>query len=207
MRKSVFLSCVASMAFLSMPVSTIPLSAQETVNTRSSGWYKACSDQGQNKICNVQYQALASTGQVITSVNMAQITGSISREVFQVTVPTGRLIPPGLSLTVDEQEPIKLEFSFCTPRICAAEAKLEQSLVDLFKAGKLVKFESINWQGKPNPLEISLEGFSAAFDGPPIKQDELDKRTKKLEEELKEKSDDLLKKLQDAQEKAREGTE
>ena len=73
---------------------------QETY--KSNGWYKACSDQGENRICNVQYQAVASTGQVIASINVAQISGKLEKRVFQITVPTGRMIPPGMRVVFGE---------------------------------------------------------------------------------------------------------
>ncbi len=180
---------------------------QETL--KSSGWYKACSDQGDNKICNVQYQAVASTGQVITSVNLAEITGKIKRKVFQVTVPTGRMIPPGLVMKLGDAEAKKLPYSFCTPRICAAELDLDDKLVEALKGSGEMSLESVNWQAKKNPIKITLAGFADAYDGAPIKREELAARQKKLEEELKDKSKDILEKLQEAQEKARtgEGTE
>lgn len=174
---------------------------QETLN--SNGWYKACSDQGDNKICNVQYQAVASTGQVITSINLAEITGKIEKKVFQITVPTGRMIPPGLRMKIGDGEEKKLPFSFCTPRICAAELDLDDALVTGLKAGTGLNLVSVNWQGKENPISVTLEGFSAAYDGDPIGQEELLARQKKLEEQLKAKSDDLLNKLKKAQEEAR----
>ena len=182
---------------------TMAAQAQET--HKSSGWYKACSDQGNTKICNVQYQAVASTGQVITSVNLAEITGETQRKVFQITVPTGRMVPPGLMVKIGDKEARKIPYSFCTPRICAAELKLEDDLVADLKAGSSINILSVNWQAKENPIDISLEGFSTAYDGDPIERDELAARQKKLEEELKEKSTDILKKLQEAQEKARTG--
>lgn len=172
---------------------------------KSSGWYKACSDQGNTKICNVQYQAVASTGQVITSVNLAEITGDTERKVFQITVPTGRMVPPGLQVKIGDKEVRKVPYSFCTPRICAAELPLKDDLVDELKSGTSINVVSVNWQGKENPIDITLDGFAAAFDGSPIERDELAARQKKLEEELKEKSTDILKKLQEAQEKARSG--
>ena len=70
------------------------------------------------------------------------------------------------------------------PRICAAEVGLDDNLVKVLKAGGELTLASTNMQGKPNPLKVTLEGFTAAYDGPPIKQDALQDRQKKLEEEL-----------------------
>ena len=171
----------------------------------SNGWYKACSDQGNNKICNVQYQVVASTGQVVTSVNLAEITGEIQRRIFQITVPTGRRIPPGIELQIDGKKANALPYSFCTPRICAAEVKLDDNLVGVLKAGGKLTATSTNFQGKKNPIEITLQGFTAAYDGPPIKREELQSRQDKLAEQLKQKAEETKKKLQEAQDAATSG--
>ena len=174
---------------------------------RTKGWYKACSDQGNNKICNVQYQAVASNGQVVTSVNLAEITGEVNRSVFQITVPTGRLIPPGIELQVDGKKATAVPYSFCTPRICAAEVKLDGNLVGVLKAGGEMLVTSTNFQGKKNPIPVTLQGFTAAYDGPPIKQDELKERQDELSKQLEEKANEARKKLEEAQKKATQGTE
>lgn len=176
----------------------------EAQSLRSNGWYKACSDQGNNKICNVQYQVVASTGQVVTSVNLAEVSGDVNRRVFQITVPTGRSIPPGIGLQVDDQKSTPVPYSFCTPRICAAEVKLDDKLVSVLKKGGELTITSTNFQGKPNPIKVTLKGFTAAYDGPPIKQEELAGRQQKLAEELKKKAEEAQKKLQEAQESATE---
>jgi len=170
----------------------------------SNGWYKACNDQGDSKICNVQYQAVASTGQVITSINLAEITGAIERQVFQVTVPTDRLIPPGISMKVDDKKPTLIPYSFCTPRICAAEVKLDSQLVEVLRSGKLMEVTSTNFRGQKAPINISLEGFGEAYDGDPITQEDLQARQRKLEEELRKKAEAAQEELQKALDAAKE---
>lgn len=194
------LAAIIASAGLALFAAIQPASAQ---GLKSNGWYKACSDQGKSKICNVQYQAVAANGQVITSINLAVITGEVERKVFQITVPTGRLIPPGIQLQIDDKKATAIPYAFCVTRTCAAEVKLDDKLVGVLKAGKEMTVVSVNFQGKPNPIKVTLEGFSAAYDGPPIKQDELQSQQKKLEAELKKKADETLKKIQDAQNAAK----
>ncbi|MGI9351149.1 MAG: invasion associated locus B family protein [Rhizobiaceae bacterium] len=189
-------------------IAALPMVSMESASAqglRSNGWYKACSDQGGNKICNVQYQAVASTGQVVTSINLAEITGEVQRRIFQITVPTGRLIPPGIELQVDGKKATAVPYSFCTPRICAAEVKLDDKLVSILKAGGEMQVTSINFQNKKNPIQITLNGFTAAYDGPPIKQEELENRQQKLADELQKKANETKKKLEDAQKAATQG--
>ena len=45
---------------------------------------------------------------------------------------------------------------------------------------------STNVQNKPNPIKVTLKGFTAAYDGPPLKQDELQSKQKELQEELRQ---------------------
>ncbi len=186
----------------SVMLAALPSFAQEAAT--SNGWYKACNDQGETKICNVQYQAVASTGQVITSINLAQITGGVNRRVFQVTVPTDRLIPPGVTMKVDDKKPTPIPLSFCTPRICAAEVDLDDKLVEVLRTGSSLEVTSTNFQGKPNPIKITLEGFGAAYDGAPIKQSDLVERQKALEEQLKKKAESAQSELQKALDAAKE---
>ena len=42
-------------------------------------WFKICAKQADNDVCNVQYRVVASTGQIITSVNLFTVTGKINR--------------------------------------------------------------------------------------------------------------------------------
>jgi hypothetical protein len=66
------------------------------------GWFKACSKQEDVDICNVQNIVTAGNGQLVTGVSMIDLRGKVNRKVFQVTVPSGRLVPPGIALQVAE---------------------------------------------------------------------------------------------------------
>ena len=68
--------------------------AQDAQNQPPRGWFKACTKQEDVDICNVQNIITADTGQLMTGVSLIDIKGKVNRKVFQVTVPTGRMIPP-----------------------------------------------------------------------------------------------------------------
>jgi len=186
-------------AMLAMSVTAV-----EAQKVRSKGWYKVCSEQDGTKICNVQFQAVAGTGQVVTSVNLAEITGKVNRRVFQITVPTGRLIPPGIEIQIDKKKKTSIPYVFCAPRTCAGEVKLDDKLVAILKNGGEMTITSKNVQNRSNPIKITLEGFTSAYDGPPLKQSELQTKQKELEEELRKKAQATRKKLQEAQDAAKE---
>jgi invasion protein IalB len=167
------------------------------------GWFKVCSKQEDVDICNVQNIVTAGTGQLVTGVSLIEIKGKVNRKVFQVSVPSGRLVPPGIGLQVDGGKAQKLEYVLCFPERCVAEAPLSDQLVNSFKKGSELTLTSVNFQNQPNPIKISLQGFTGAFDGEPLQQGDIEDRQKKLQEFVKKNNDDFSKKLKEEQDKAK----
>jgi invasion protein IalB len=196
---------IASAALAASLLASAPQAAHAQQPPRN-GWYKVCAKQEDNDICNVQFQSVANTGQLITAVSLLQIKGKINRKSLQVTVPTGRFIPAGIKLKVDDGQEQTLPYFVCVPQNCIAEVALNDSIIQTFKGGGKLTLTSTNFQNKPNPVEITLEGFTAAYDGPPLKQDELQARQRQLQEELRKKAEERRKKLQEEQEKAKNET-
>jgi invasion protein IalB len=176
--------------------------AQGKAPTRT--WFKVCSKQGDNNICNVQFSVTADTGQLVTAVNLLTVTGKIKRKIFQIAVPSGRFIPSGVAVSIDGTKANKLPYSICLPSRCMAEVPLSAGLIKALKKGGELTLTSTNFQNKKSPIKVSLNGFTAAFDGPPLKRTELQDRQKKLQEELQKKAEAARKKLEDAQKKAKE---
>ncbi|MCG7506945.1 invasion associated locus B family protein [Mesorhizobium retamae] len=175
-------------------------SAQQQI---PQGWFKACTKQEDVDICNVQNIQTAGNGQLLTGVSLIDLRGKVNRKVFQVTVPTGRLVPPGIGLQVDNGKAQKLDYVICFPDRCVAEVPLTDQLVTSFKKGQQITLTSINFQNQPNPIKIPLTGFGTAFDGPAMQQSDLEDRQKKLQEFVTKNNQDFSKKLKEEQEKAK----
>jgi invasion protein IalB len=180
-----------------------PADAQNAPNQAPRGWFKACSKQQDVDICNVQNVIMADNGQLMTGISLIDIKGKVNRKVFQVTVPTGRMIPPGLGVQIDGGKAQKLDYVICFPDRCVAEAQLNDALVASFKKGQKLTLTSINFQNQPNPIDVSLAGFTDAFDGPPLKESDLQDRQKKLQDFVTKNNEDFAKKLKEEQEKAK----
>jgi hypothetical protein len=115
------------------------------------------------------------------------------------------LIPAGIKLRVDDKQETTLPYLYCFPQSCIAEVKLDDELVKILKSGGKLIVTSTNVQQTPNPIEITLEGFTAAYDGEPITSDALAERQRDLQAELQKKAEEARKKLQEAQEAAKSG--
>lgn len=168
-------------------------------------WFKVCTKQGDNDICNTQYTLIAETRQLVTAMNLISVKGKVNQQVIQAVVPTGRVIPAGVQVKVDGNNPQTLNYSVCFPDRCIAEAELSDALIASMKKGSQMTVTSINFQRQANPIPITLSGFTQAFDGPPKAQPELAQRQKQLNDALQKQADERRKKFEDAQNAAKEG--
>jgi invasion protein IalB len=200
-RKALSLSVMAAGVAGVLAAGVPAASAQQQV---PQGWFKACTKQEDVDICNVQNIVTAVSGQLITGVSLIDLRGKVNRKVFQVTVPSGRLVQPGIGLQVDGGKAQKLDYVICFPDRCVAEVPLTDQLVTSFKKGQQITLTSINFQNQPNPIKIALSGFSDAFDGPALKQSDIEDRQKKLQDFVAKNNEDFAKKLKEEQDKAKE---
>jgi invasion protein IalB len=184
-----------------LAANTVPASAQQS--QPPAGWFKACSKQEDVDICNVQNIVTAASGQLVTGISLIELKGKVNRKVFQVTVPTGRLVPPGIGLQIDGGKAQKLEYVICFPDRCVAEVQLSDQLVASFKKGSELLLTSVNFQNQANPVKVTLQGFTGAYDGPALQQADIEERQKKLQDFVAKNNDDFAKKLKQEQDKAK----
>ncbi len=196
------LSIFAAAAFAVAAGGAAPAAAQQQQQL-PQGWFKACSKQEDVDICNVQNIMVADTGQLLTAVSMIEVKGKVNRKIFQVTVPSGRMVPPGIGLQIDGGQTQKIDYMICLPDRCIAEVALSDQLVSAFKRGQQVTLTSVNFQNQPNPINVTLSGFTGAFDGPPLQQSDIEDRQRKIQEFVSKNTDDFAKKLKEEQERAK----
>ncbi|NJR13241.1 MAG: invasion associated locus B family protein [Phyllobacteriaceae bacterium] len=169
------------------------------------GWFKVCAKQADVDVCNTQQQVIAQNGQLVTAVSLLDIKGKTNRKIFQISVPPGRLIEPGVGMAIDGGQPQKMGYSVCFADRCIAEAELTDKLLASLKKGGKLTLTSINFQRQQNPVEITLEGFTAAIDGEPIQQTDAAARQKEVQDWVAKNKEDFEKKVLEAQEKAKQG--
>ncbi|MCA1365866.1 invasion associated locus B family protein [Bradyrhizobium sp. BRP14] len=178
-------------------------SAQQAGGRPPQGWFKVCTKQEDNDVCIVQNLLTANNGQLVTAVGLISVSGKINRKVMQVSVPSARMIPPGVQMQIDGGKGVKLDYAICMPDKCVAEAPLSDALIANLKKGNEVVFTSVNFQRAPNPIKMTLEGFTGVYDGEPIEQSQLEERQRLLQEEMQKKAEDARKKLEEAQKAAK----
>ena len=200
-------TAVSALAF-SFAAASAPTMAQAQAAAPGApplGWFKTCTKQDDSDLCVVQNVMLAQNGQLITAVGLITVEGKVNRKILQVSVPTARLIPPGITMQIDGSKGQKLDYAVCLPDKCTAEVPLTDAMIASLKKGGEVVFTSINFRRAPNPIKISLSGFTDAFDGEAITQSQLAESQRTLQEGMQKKAEEARKKLEDAQNAAKEG--
>ncbi|MDY8110768.1 invasion associated locus B family protein [Fulvimarina sp. 2208YS6-2-32] len=193
---------VATLAGGALAQQAAPASAPPSV---PGEWFKVCSEQGENNICNTQFTLVADTRQLITAMNLIEVSGKVNQKVVQAVVPTGRVIPAGVQVKIDDAAPVALNYSVCFQDRCIAEAELTDQIVASMKRGQRMTVTSINFQRQPNPVPVTLEGFTAAYDGEPKDASEIASRQRELNEALQQQAEERRQKFEAAQDAAKSG--
>jgi invasion protein IalB len=83
-----------------------------------------------------------------------------------VVTPLGTLLPAGLVMQIDNGERRQYPFSWCSQVGCFARFGLNDASINSMKRGKAgkVALVSVGAPEAPVTLDISLSGFTAAYD-------------------------------------------
>jgi hypothetical protein len=106
-------------------------------------------------------------------------------------------------MQIDGGKGQKLDYAVCLPDKCTAEIPVTDAMIASLKKGTDVIFTSINFRRAPNPIKISLEGFTGANDGEPVSESKLAESQRSLQDSMQKKADEARKKLEDAQKAAK----
>lgn len=154
---------------------TPPKSAKKTVTAQGniSAWVKVCTKNEQTKnmqICLVKYEALdPKTGGVLVAAAVRTTEGEDKHDLL-VNVPTAHslVMPDGVRIKIDEDEPISLQYAVCLPTNCQAHAELTKQVLDRMRKGEQMLVAAITMRQKPITFWVPLNGFATTSDGAPV---------------------------------------
>ena len=115
------------------------------------------------KICHIQQLITdKENDNPIMMVAVGYLPG-LEKPTFIVTLPLGVLLPPGLSLQVDENKAIGFPYEVCDPVGCRAGFDIKDDILQQLKAGNQAKLKFANMQRKTITVPISLSGFTGGI--------------------------------------------
>lgn len=144
---------------------TTPNAFVETYGT----WTVQCTNAQQTDgktvlICQMSQQhALPATNKRVLTIGLDAPASDGSMR-GSIVAPFGTLVGSGVSLTIDDGEPMPFGFRTCLPAGCVAPIMFDTGQVEALKAGdKLIAEMVAHDTAQPFQFEISLAGFTAAL--------------------------------------------
>lgn len=164
---------------------------QEGPRLISSGWLKQTSAVPENpdtKFNMISYQSRDTNGNVVVEVGIFEVPEQPKRMIIVLPhVQEGHLIPAGIGLRVDENEPKVGQFVFCNLARCQGELQVEDAMIDEMKGGKdLFVLTRQASDGQAVGVALSLEGFTSAYDGPGVDSAQAAARQEEYDDQFSE---------------------
>jgi invasion protein IalB len=147
---------------------TSPIPGQQLVST---GWLKQVAPvpnaEDGTTFNMISYQSRDQAGNVIVEVGIFEVPEQPKRMIIVLPhVPEGHLIPAGIGVRVDENEPNVGQFVFCNQARCQGELEVKDELIAEMKAGEnLFVLTRQASDGQAVGIAMSLTGFTSAYDG------------------------------------------
>jgi invasion protein IalB len=165
-------------------------------------------EQTQNKqICLVNHEGLEpNTGMVLIAAAVRTIEGEEKKHLL-VRLPTAYslVMPAGVQIKIDEDEPIPLQYAVCFPTSCQVQMELTPELFEKMRKGKQMIVAAINMQQKTMPFPVPLTGFSKAFDGAPVDSAQYEAARRAMMEKFRQRQADLAAKAKEGGGQAQPG--
>jgi invasion protein IalB len=186
------------------PKTSAPPMAAPAAGQAQDAWVKLCmknEQTGGKQICLINHEGLEpNTGMVLIAAAVRKAEGEDKQQLL-IRVPTAYalVIPAGVQIRIDDQQPIQLQYSICFPTSCQVQMELTDDIYQKMRAGKQMVVAAMNIQQKTMGFPVPLTGFSKAYDGPPVDNKVYEEQRRKLMEVFRKRQAELAAKAKQAQ--------
>ena len=112
---------------------------------------------------NVFYHAIKDVSSIFAGIGYALwVNAGLAWRTFFV-LPLGVSLPGGVSITVDDGQPVRLRYERCDGAGCVAPLALGQELIAALKGGRWARVAFFDPSGQEISVPVSLLGFTAGF--------------------------------------------
>ena len=146
------------------------LNSNEEIRAEYGNWLQVC-QKGNNKCVGVQFALNVDGNKAARLVieRLREDTENLADSLITIFVPFESIIPilpNGIRLVVDNNEPFSEQFLFCDQLGCTSQFGLTKQGIDLFLAGANLSMFMIDIRDPKNKfiVDIDLEDFQAIYD-------------------------------------------
>ncbi len=128
-----------------------------------AGWAVNCADGGQGLVCKAsQSIVLTGTRQLLLSVSVSKPAADTFAPML-VQLPHGLFLPAGMTFSVDDAPPEKLEIQTCDAQGCYAGVGLAPDKIAAMGKGTNLNVTFNDLKKQKIVVPVPLKGFEAAF--------------------------------------------
>ena len=151
-----------------------------------SPWTKFCvkGEQANAKpVCFTSKDARLITGDVAASAVLVGSEEKDSKKSLRVTLPLGMVLVQGTRIVIDQSRSATSPYLICFSNGCMAEYDVSAELMGRLKKGKQLAIQGVNANGQAISVNLPLEDFAKAYDGPPTDPAIFEEQQKKRRDE------------------------
>ena len=141
---------------------------KETVKATIGAWEVRCSPED-GKRCVMAQLGKSADGKTVMEVRIRKLDDAKTKDgkpipaAIQITTPLGSLLRAGVTVKVDSGEPRAGLFEVCVPAGCVVRDPVGEELLANLKAGANAVMTFVLLQKGEVSANISLKGFTKAF--------------------------------------------
>lgn len=161
-----------------------------------NAWLKICNTdpQANKELCLITQELRTDAGQFLASVAIRETPGE-ARKALLVSVPVGMVLRPGVQMQIDGGDATKVDYSICFPNACYAELAIDAGFITRLKGGGKLQLTTYNQQGKAVRFELTLIGFTSAYDGAGLNPEQIAAKQRELQSQLEERAEEARARL------------
>jgi invasion protein IalB len=140
--------------------------AQGAIKDKHGDWATRCETPpgAQHEQCAIVQSVVDPERPSLILVIIVLNTADRKTRLMRVIAPLGVLLPPGISLRVDETDAGRLSFLQCLPNGCIAQLAMDEGLINKLKSGKTATLGIFQTPEQGVGMQAPLAGFKEAYE-------------------------------------------
>ena len=160
------LSLVAALLLVVPPAFAAESEPQGVVRAKHGDWATRCETPpgAAHEQCAIVLSVVDQERPNLILVVIVLNTADRKARLMRVIAPLGVLLPPGVSLRIDNVDAGRLSFLQCLPNGCVAQLAIDETLIGKLKNGKTATLGIFQTPEEGVGVQAPLTGFKEAYE-------------------------------------------
>jgi invasion protein IalB len=160
------LSLVVGVALLAAAGRADAADSQGAIKDKHGDWVTRCETPpgAEHEQCAIVLSVVDQERPNLILVVIVLNTADRKARLMRVIAPLGVLLPPGVSLRIDDADAGRLSFLQCLPNGCVAQLAMDSALIDKLKNGKTATLGIFQTPEQGVGMQAPLAGFKEAYE-------------------------------------------